>query len=137
VTTGWKWRRSLQDVRNKRSADIGSDHHLVVAKFKMKTQAYKRTGQLRKRYDISKLKYDANVRESFKTEMKNRFQALPDTENVGGEPIEEKWRKIRIAFTEASDSVLGFKEEIKKTGRLIRLGKRLGNERMLGGYERM
>jgi len=35
-----KWRRSLQDERNKRGADIGSDHHLV-AKFKMKIQAYK------------------------------------------------------------------------------------------------
>ena len=41
VAIGRKWRRSLQDVRNKRGADIGSDHHLVVAKFKMKIQAYK------------------------------------------------------------------------------------------------
>jgi hypothetical protein len=48
VTIGRKWRRSLQDVRNKRGADIGSDHHLV-AKLKMKIQAYNRkTGRLRK-----------------------------------------------------------------------------------------
>jgi len=53
VTIRWKWRRSLQDVRNKRGADIGSEHHLVVAKFKMKIQAYKtRTEQLRKWYDV-------------------------------------------------------------------------------------
>ena len=40
---------------------------------------------------------------------KNRFQALTDMENMESETIEEKWRKIRIAFTEARDSVLGFK----------------------------
>jgi hypothetical protein len=44
-------------VGNKRVADIGSDHHLVVANFKLKIQAHKqRTKQLRKRYDISRLK---------------------------------------------------------------------------------
>jgi hypothetical protein len=97
-------------VRNKIGADIGSDHHLVVAKFKMKIQAYKRrTEQLRKRYDVSKLKDDANVRESFKIEPKNRIHALTDMENAEIETTEEKWRKIRIAFTEARDSVLGFK----------------------------
>jgi hypothetical protein len=37
-------------VRNKRGADIGSDHHLVVEKFKMKIQAHnQRAKQLRKR----------------------------------------------------------------------------------------
>jgi hypothetical protein len=102
-------------VRNKRVADIGSHHHFIVAKFKMKIQAYKRrTEQLRKRCDVSKLKDDANVRESFKTELKNRFQALTDMENVESETIEENWRKIQTAFTEASDRVLGFKKKIKK-----------------------
>jgi hypothetical protein len=62
------------------------------------------------------LRDDANVRESFKIELKNRFQALTDMENVENETIEEKWRKIRIDFTEASDSVLGFKEKGKKNG---------------------
>lgn len=55
-----------------------------------------------------------NVRESFKTELKNRFQALTDMENVESETIEENWRKIQTAFTEPSDSVLGFKEKNKK-----------------------
>ena len=116
VAIGRKWRRSLQDVRNKRGANIGSDHHLVVAKFKMKIQAHKRrTEQLSKWYDVSKLKDDSNVRESFKVELKNRFQVLTDMENVENETIQEKWRKFRIAFTEASDNVLGFKENNKKT----------------------
>jgi len=63
------------------------------------------------------------VWESFNIELKNRFQVLTDMENVENESIEEKWRKIRIAFRAASSNVLGFKENIKKTGLLSRLGK--------------
>ena len=48
---------------------------------------------------------------SIKIELKNRFQAQTDMENVESETIEEKQRKIRIAFTEASDSVLGLKKK--------------------------
>jgi len=56
VAIGRKWRRSLQDERNKRGAVIGSDNHLV-AKFKMKIQAYERRAeQLSKWYDVSKLR---------------------------------------------------------------------------------
>jgi hypothetical protein len=33
------WRTSLCDVRNKRGADNGSDHHLVIAKIKLKVVA--------------------------------------------------------------------------------------------------
>jgi len=54
VAIGRKWRQSLQYVRNKRGANIGSYQHFDVAKFKLKIQAYKRRReQLRKRYDVS------------------------------------------------------------------------------------
>jgi len=81
----------------------------------MKIQAYeRRTEQLGKWYAVSKLKDDSPVRESFKVELKNRFQVLTDMKNVENETIEEKWRKFRIASTEASDNVLDFKENDKK-----------------------
>jgi endonuclease/exonuclease/phosphatase family metal-dependent hydrolase len=32
VIINGKWRRSLQDIRVMRSADVGSDHNLVIAK---------------------------------------------------------------------------------------------------------
>ena len=70
VVNGRKWRRSLLDVRNKRGADIGSDHHLVVAKLKLKIQAYKQRAQHpRKRYNISRLEEDKKIQEYFKLEM--------------------------------------------------------------------
>ena len=31
-----KWRKSLQDVRFRKGADVGSDHHLVVKHIKLK-----------------------------------------------------------------------------------------------------
>jgi len=101
VAVGRQWRLSLLDVRNKRGADIGSDHHLVVAKFRMEIQAYKqRARQLGKRYDTSKLKHDKKIQELVKIELKNRFQILTDMGKVENESIEEKWRKIRTTFSD-------------------------------------
>ena len=31
-----RWRRSIQDVRERRGADVGSDHVLIIAKVKLK-----------------------------------------------------------------------------------------------------
>jgi hypothetical protein len=115
LAIGQLWRRSLLDVRNKRGADIGSDHHLVVANFKLKIEAHKqRTKQIRKRYDISRLKDEKKIHELFKRELTNRFQVLTDMKRVENETMEEKWRKIRTTFTEASEKVLGYKEKGKK-----------------------
>ena len=41
ITIGRKWRRSLLDVRVKRGADAGSDHHLLVADLKVKLKAHR------------------------------------------------------------------------------------------------
>jgi endonuclease/exonuclease/phosphatase family metal-dependent hydrolase len=51
-----KWRRSLLDVRNKLGADIGSDHHLMMAKVQIKIPAAKKKFESpRKRFDVQKL----------------------------------------------------------------------------------
>ena len=44
------WRSSLQGTRAMRSADAGSDHHLVVAVIKMKLLALKKPSSSRKKY---------------------------------------------------------------------------------------
>lgn len=36
ITISGKWKRTLLDVRAHRGADIGSDHDLVIAKFRVK-----------------------------------------------------------------------------------------------------
>ena len=67
---GWKnkkFRNSVIDTRVYRSADIGSDHHLVCTKVKLKLrkQQSKEQESTRARYDTNKLK-EKNVLETFK-----------------------------------------------------------------------
>ena len=54
-----------------RGADVCSDHHLSIAKIKIKLKR-------QKRFDISKLK-DSVTEAQFETLLRNRFSALADT----------------------------------------------------------
>ena len=53
----------MQDVRVKRDADVGSDHHLVVAEEKSKLLARKRLHSGRHRFDISKVRDQQYINE--------------------------------------------------------------------------
>jgi exonuclease III len=102
-----RWRASLQDVRAKRGADIGSDHHLVVAKLKMKLKAKKRQHEIdpRRRFDVSKLKTQDN-RTNFQVTLKNRFEAL-QTEEKDLDSVEHTWEVFKQATIEACEEALG------------------------------
>ena len=53
------WRSNLLDVRVKRSADIGSDHHLLVATTRLKIAAiHKSQEKVGKKFVVSKLQDD-------------------------------------------------------------------------------
>jgi len=71
-----RFRRSLLDVRKKRGADIGSDHHLMIANFRFKILAARKTCETRqKKYNVQKLQ-KPSIKEEFKSELKNRFSVL-------------------------------------------------------------
>ena len=74
-----KFRRSLLDVRVRRGADVASDHHLVVARLKLKLKKNQMLDRpvRRAKYNISLLK-DPNTREKFSLVLKNKFQALQE-----------------------------------------------------------
>ncbi|CAG4945247.1 unnamed protein product [Colias eurytheme] len=99
------WRTSLLDVRNRRGADIDSDHLLMVAEVRLKLATVNRTSgasKMGRRYDVSKLK-EPEVRREFALELRNRFSGLPlDTNN-----IDETWKFIKTAYQETSASILG------------------------------
>ena len=48
----------MQDVRVRRGADVGSDHHLVPAMGKLKLQRSRNTKRHQSYFDVSKLKND-------------------------------------------------------------------------------
>ena len=69
-----KFRNSVIDTRV-RSADIGSDHHVVWTKVKLRTgkQQPKEQESIRARYDTNKLK-EKNVLVTFMITLQNRYQ---------------------------------------------------------------
>ena len=102
-----KFRKSLQDVRVRRGADVASDHHLLVSHV-IKTQSEERfSGQKneRPRYDVTLLK-DSNKLEEFNIKLQNRFEVLQDL-MVEEESIEGRWKGIKDSVTETCKEVLG------------------------------
>ena len=105
-----KWRRSLLDVRNRRGADIGSDHHLMIARIRIKIAAIKKHFETRKmKYDVGKLKNE-HIKQQFKLELKNKFDAL----SIEGDDIEEHWFKIKDALVSTAEDVIGFRSSKRK-----------------------
>ena len=102
VTISRRWRRTLQDVRVCRGADVASDHELVIIKLRVKIARAKKTNESKSpHYDTSKLKLReecVNIAGS----ISNKFQAL-----LEDGLIEQKWHRVRTAFTSACDEVLG------------------------------
>ena len=64
ILCSWRWRSSIQSVKARPGADCGSDHELLVAKFRIKwtTRPF--------RYDLNQIPYDYTV------EVTNRFKGL-------------------------------------------------------------
>src|SRR6218665_1816245 len=129
-----RWMSSLRDVRVYRGADVASDHHLLVAKLKVKLKTPQRPRGRKKNIDVENLGTET-VRKSYQLELKNRFTALEIRENeeesAGGEDSEDMdaiWERWRDAYRRAR-RCWGSKEETEK-----RLGflKRRGTQSMKG-----
>ena len=64
-----RWRSSIQSAKTKVGADCGSDHELLIDKFRLKL---KKVGKTTRpfRYDLNQIPYDYTV------EVRNRFKGL-------------------------------------------------------------
>ena len=64
-----RWRSSIQSAKTSPGADCGSDHELLIAKFRLKL---KKVGETTRpfRYDLNQIPYDYTV------EVRNRFKGL-------------------------------------------------------------
>ena len=63
-----RWRNAIQSAKTRPGADCGSDHHLLIAKFRLKLKVGKTTRPFR--YDLNQILYDYTV------EVTNRFKGL-------------------------------------------------------------
>ena len=64
-----RWRSSIQSAKTRLGADCGSDHELLIAKFRLKL---KKVGKTTRpfRYDLNQIPYDYTV------EVRNRLKGL-------------------------------------------------------------
>ena len=109
-----KFRRSLQDVRVKRGADVGSDHHLVIARLKLKLRKNWTEQQGRKaRFNINFLE-DAQKQKDFQLVLSNRFQALQDIQEDDSLDLESQWKNFKEAVVGSCEEVVGRKTAQQK-----------------------
>ncbi|PVD22304.1 hypothetical protein C0Q70_18113 [Pomacea canaliculata] len=111
-----KWRSSLQDVRAYRGADIASDHTLVIATVSLKLRRSRGKQARQQRVDSGKLKNPATER-AFAMEVKNRFQALGDQQEM---TLDDFNRVLQ----ESGEKILGFQRKRKNSGSEKRHGRR-------------
>ena len=78
-----RWRNSIQSAKTRRGADCGSDHELLIAKFRLKLKKVVKTTRPF-RYDLNQIPYDYIV------EVTNRFKGLDLIDRVP----EELWTEV-------------------------------------------
>jgi hypothetical protein len=91
-------------VGNKRGTDIGSDHHLIVAKFKIKIKAkqnkYEKT---ERRYDVAELR-NKDMGEEFNLQLRNRFSNLTEETT---DSVKVKSDKVKDVYLKTCEYMIG------------------------------
>ena len=64
-----RWRSSIQSAKKRLGADCGSDHELLIVKFRLELKKVGKTTRLF-RYDLNQIPYD------YRVEVRNRFKGL-------------------------------------------------------------
>ena len=113
------------DTRSYISADISSDHNLVVAVVQLKLCRVGKKGSNTSKYECSKLRIPEERRE-FELELRNRFSCLEDNDHQTtgdwdeGEKhtlpdLEQKWESFKSVVNESAKTVLGYKMKKSKS----------------------
>ena len=88
--------------KNKTRADCGSDHELLISKFRLKLKKGKTTRPFR--YDLNQIPYDYTV------EVTNRFKGLDLIDRVP----DELWREVRDIVQRQGSRPSPWKRNAKK-----------------------
>ena len=96
-------RSSLQSAKLRPGADCGSDHELLIAKFRLKLKKVRKTTRPF-RYDLNQIPYDYTV------EVRNRFKGLDLIDRVP----KELWTEVCDIVQEAVIKTIPKKKKCKK-----------------------
>ena len=96
-------RSSIQSAKTRPGADCGSDHELLIAKFRLKL---KKVGKTTRpfRYDLNQIPYDYTV------EVRNRFKGLHLIDRVP----DELWTEVRDTVQRQGSRPSPWKRNAKK-----------------------
>ena len=99
-----RWRRSIQSAQTRPVADCGSDHELLIAKFRLRL---KKVGKSTRpfRYDLNQIPYDYTV------EVRNRFNGLDLIDN---RVPEELWIEVHDIVQETGIKTIPKKNKCQK-----------------------
>ena len=81
-----RWRSSIESAKTRPGADCGSDHELLIAKFRLKL---KKAGKTTRpfRFDLNQILYEYTV------ELRNRFKSLKGIDLIDRVP-DELWMEV-------------------------------------------
>ena len=98
-----RWRSSIQSAKTRVGADCGSDHELLIAKFRLQL---KKVGKTTRPfiYDLNQIPYDYTV------ELRNRFKGLDLIDRVP----EALWTEVHDTVQEAGIKTILKKKKCKK-----------------------
>lgn len=110
IAISGKWRSCLLDVRNRRGADVYSDHHLLTGLMRIKFSTHRRREPTApKRFNIAKLKNGETAQ--------NFIEKVCETVTLNrqdDDDITQKWRVLSGAIQHAGERTLGFRNNEKK-----------------------
>ena len=98
-----RWRNAIQSTKTRPGADCGSDHELLIAKFRLKLNKVGRTTRLCM-YDLNKIPYD------YTEEVRNRFKGLDLIDKVP----DELWMEVHDIVQEIGIKTIPWKRNAKK-----------------------
>ena len=98
-----RWRNSIQSAKTRPGADSGSDHELLIAKFRLKL---KKVGKTTRpfRYDLNQIPYDYTV------EVRNQFKGLDLIDRMP----DELWTEVRGIVQETGIKTIPMGKKCKK-----------------------
>ena len=102
-----RWRSSIQSVKPRLGADCGSDHELLIAKFRLKLKKLGIT-TTPFRYNLNQIPYD------YTAEGRNRFKGLDLIDRVP----DELWMEVHDIVQETGIKTIPKKKKCKKAKRL-------------------
>ena len=98
-----RWRISIQSTKTRPGADCGSDHELLIAKFRLK---WKKVGKTTRpfRYDLNQ------IPNGYTMEVRNRFKGLDLIDRVP----DELWNEVCDIVQETGIKTIPMEKKCKK-----------------------